>query len=264
MDVIGLNTVFRSYVAAPTRQNQEALMTAAEEFRDAWIESRSLPAKSDGIAARRGKAPTRYKAKIWIGAEQPDGTELTLALQSRTSDREDMTWNVVSWRTRLRPGGPNRRFYVSDGDIWSIDARLALDLLSGLDAKGGLDPQYDDLARRPDFVVKALDGLGEPEQRALLDQSTLEGEDWGNDPILVALGDPNDDWRKIMIINRETAAATFRSTTRNATYMPRKTLRAGSEWYLDNSMQDTNVQQARYFLEQLRVIVPSLRSRAET
>lgn len=40
--------------------------------------------------------------------------------------------------------------------------------------------------------------------------------------------------------------------------MPRKTLRPDLAWYLDNSMQDTNVQQARVMLNELRRIVPQL------
>ncbi len=75
----------------------------------------------------------------------------------------------------------------------------------------------------------------------------------------MVLDDPNGRWRKIMIVNRQTRMATFRSTTTDTTYMPRAVLRDGSDWHLDNSMQDTNVQQARVFLEQLQNVLPELR-----
>ena len=88
----------------------------------------------------------------------------------------------------------------------------------------------------------------------------MPNEMWGNDPFFVVLNDPHMQWRKILLVNRQTGTATFRSTTTDDTYMPRKTLRPGSPWYLDNSMQDTNVQQAKVMLKELQRIVPLLPS----
>jgi hypothetical protein len=63
------------------------------------------------------------------------------------------------------------------------------------------------------------------------------------------LNDPNNDWREdphCEIAVRESLH--FARRTTNEAYMPRKTMRPNSRWFLDNSMQDVNVQQARAML----------------
>lgn len=201
---------------------------------------------------------TQYERILAIEGQQPDGTELTLALQSRRSESE---WYTVSWRTRLAPGGPNRRFYITNGRSWVIAAETALSMLEQLEAIGGLEDRFLDRERRPDFAPSVSSDLVKPDRSKLFSRLTMPMEDWGQDPFWVVLGDPNEHWRKIMIVNRQTGMATFRSTTTDKTYMPRIVLRDGSDWYLDNSMQDTNVQQAREFLKHLRRIVPKLANR---
>ena len=62
----------------------------------------------------------------------------------------------------------------------------------------------------------------------------------------------NKNWKKLLIVNTETGAATFRSMTKNPDYMPKKILRPGAEWWLDNSMMDANVQQVEAFYSNLR------------
>lgn len=64
--------------------------------------------------------------------------------------------------------------------------------------------------------------------------------------------DPNDDWKKVMIVNTDTGTATFRSITKDPGYMPKKELRPGADWWLDNSMMDANVQQMKAFYSNLR------------
>jgi hypothetical protein len=246
-----LNQTFSRYVKVPTQQEQDSLMVAAADYREKWIETKANQGSNSKTRISNSDAPTRYKRIISVQGEQPDGTKLTLALQSRTSARLGRTWYVVSWRSLLSPGGKNRRFYVSSGKAWSMSASLALDMLEKLEGKGGLDEKYFDL-RNPGFDARAT------EDSALLEEITMPEESWDEDPFIVVLNDPNADWRKILIVNRKTRQAAFRSTTKNVDYMPRKELRPGSEWYLDNSMQDVNVQQARVFLETLRKIIPTL------
>lgn len=78
--------------------------------------------------------------------------------------------------------------------------------------------------------------------------------DWGQNPYFAIASDPNDNWRKVLIANRKTGIVTFRSITQDGSYMPKKVLRQGSSWYLDNSMMDANVQQMRAFRQQLSVL----------
>ncbi len=238
------------FLEAPTQQRQSTLMAAASEYREHWIEAQAAGnTKPDGDGPGHEPA-TRYRRIHSVLGHQPDGTEITLALQSRTSVHEGKTWNVVSWRTRLGPGGHNRRFYVTKDDVWTIDVRTALDMYSKLEALGGLGEEYRD-ERSPGFKVTVSDDLTTHDRAAMLREITLSDEDWGDDPYFAVLNDPNDQWRKILIVSR-TGKATFRSTTTNEAYMPRKTMRPDSRWFLDNSMQDVNVQQARAMLAELR------------
>ena len=81
---------------------------------------------------------------------------------------------------------------------------------------------------------------------------TSPDEDWGTNPFFVIVSDPSDQWKKVLIINTETDAATFRSITESPDYKPKKVLRPNVTWWLDNSMMDANVQQMRVFHRQLQ------------
>ncbi len=245
------------FLEAPTRQRQATLIAAADEYREHWIEAQAAGNSKADDAESTDQPATRYRRIHSVLGHQPDGTEVTLALQSRTSVHEGKTWNVVSWRTRLGPGGHNRRFYVTKDDAWTIDARTALDMYSKLEALGGLGEEYRD-ERSPGFKVTVSDDLTTHDRDAMLREITLTDEDWGDATFFAVLNDPNDQWRKVLIVNRLTGNATFRSTTTNESYMPRKTMRPGSRWFLDNSMQDVNVQQARAMLTELQRIVSEL------
>ncbi len=247
---------FAHYLEAPTQQRQSTLIAAAEQYREAWIEAQA--AERPTVGASDDDAATRYRRIQTVLGHQPDGTEITLALQSRTSRREGYTWHVISWRTRLGPGGHNRRFYVSTGDVWTMEARTALDMYSKLEKLGGLSEKYVDRERNPDFQVTVSDNVDAARRSTLLEEITMPDETWGKNPFIIVLNDPHESWRKILLVNRETGLATFRSTTTDESYMPRKTLRPGSAWYLDNSMQDVNIQQARILLQHLQAIVPQL------
>ena len=256
-----LNQSFNYFLEIPTQQGQDALIAAAEDYREEWIKSMAA-----GVGIRKSHASkevtTRYKKVFSVFGTQPDGTEITLSLQSRTKAASNATWYAVSWRTRLKPGGANRRFHFTDNNAWTIDAPQALKMLGELDALGGLEEKYDDTERNSEFEATVVsEELTNTDSAAMFEEITMPEEAWGKDPFFVVINDPDQDWRKILIVNRETGDATFRSTTRNENYMPRKVLREGSEWFLDNSMQDCNVQQARTFLERLQTIVPNLPNR---
>ncbi|MEX2149649.1 MAG: hypothetical protein WD793_05515 [Steroidobacteraceae bacterium] len=249
------------FLEAPTRQRQATLVAAADEYREHWIEAQAAEnAKLDDDDGG-GQPATRYRRIHSVLGFQPDGTEITLALQSRTSVHEGKTWNVVSWRTRLEPGGHNRRFYVTKDDVWTIDVHAALAMYTKLEQLGGLGDEFRD-QRNPEFQVTVSDDVNAKDRAAMLEEITLAGEDWGENPYFIVLNDPNDDWRKILIVNRRTDRATFRSTTTNAAYMPRKTMRPNSRWFLDNSMQDVNVQQARVIYAELQRITIALGRRS--
>jgi hypothetical protein len=231
-------------------------VAAADEYREYWIEAQAADnTKTDDESG--GQPATRYKRIHSVPGSQPDGTEVTLALQSRTSVHEGKTWNVVSWRTRRGPGGHNRRFYVTKDDVWTIDARIALERYSKLEQLGAFGDEFRD-QRSPGFEVTISDDLTTNDRDSMLMEITLAGEDWGDNPFFAVLNDPNDNWRKILIVNRQTGIATFRSTTTDEAYMPRKTMRPNSRWFLDNSMQDVNVQQARALHAELRRITGTL------
>ena len=250
-----LEEAYEAFLAAPTSQNQEIFMQAALRYRENWIEARASDSASPSDRNSPPDAATRYKRIFSVAGKQPDGTEILLALQSRTSRLVDKPWHVVSWRTRLSPGGHNRRFYMTAGRPWSMKADSALAMLEALEAKGGLDDRYQDKDRNPEFLVAGSDVVDATENPSLLAEVTMEGEDWGPNAKLVVLTDPNSKWRKVMIVRPESNAITFRSTTTDTTYRPRAELRPGSEWCLDNSMQDVNVQQAKVFLNALKILL---------
>lgn len=196
---------------------------------------------------------TWYERLKEVERTGPDGIPVTLALQWRylpTGDR----WLTVSWRTRLRPGGHSRRFYMYQGEPWSIDAHLALEIMSQFEKIGGLSPDLDDKVRRPRFDAYVSTDLDTAARSRLLREITMPQEDWGADPFFAVL-EESTDWRKVMIGDRRSGRVTFRSTTTRRDYKPRRELRPGQRWFLDNSMQDTNVQQARELYHQLRRFV---------
>lgn len=198
---------------------------------------------------------TKYERLIETRRDGADGIEVTLALQRRFSPGEQ-PWYTVSWRTRLRPGGPNRRFYMQAGKPWSIGSHLADEMLEELEHRGGLHEQYHDHLRRPAFHEVTAAALAPHDARRVFEEITSPEEDWGPEPFWVVLGEDRRDrpWRKTLLVDPSTGRATFRSTTRSSTYRPRAILRPGLDWVLDNSMQDCTVQQATRLWQQLRTL----------
>lgn len=244
-----------TFLVTPTQANQGLVTEAAELYREDWIatqasgKSPKTPA-SDSVQP----GPTSYARKIETQEILANGVPVRLALQERTSTREDTTWWVVSWRAKLSPTGPNRRFYLSSGEYWSLPLKTAITLMDELADKGGLDEKYFD-DRKHDFTAQdplISDNMSAAEKSEWSARLFADEEDWGPNPYFVIVNDPNENWKKVLIANRETGVVTFRSITTDASYMPKKVLRPGSDWYLDNSMMDAGVQQMRVFRGNLR------------
>lgn len=176
------------------------------------------------------------------------GIRVTLNLQRRHALQEGTSWHCVSWRTQY-VSGSNRRFYVVNGEPWTLPLRTALSLLDRLEEAGGLDKAYDLHAHENPPVVAVSDYEGEPQPPS---EILIPGEDWGHAPQWLVLAD--GEWRKVMLVNLDTEMVTFRSTTTDQTYKPRKLLDPASGWFLDNSMQDASVEQTRMFHERLRTL----------
>ena len=239
------------FIKTPTSDNREKLLVAADGYREHWIVAQaSLGATSKKTASHRATATT-YDRQLEV-ARIVGGIPVKLALQERTSTTADQSWWTLSWRTQYSRGGSNRRFYITKDGCWKIPAVVALEMIEEMESLGGLDEKYFDHRRRPRFET-LISGEMTPTQRAeALAKVTGPEEDWGPDPFVVITFDPNDSWKKVMIVDTSTDTATFRSITEDADYMPKKVLRPGEGWWLDNSMMDANVQQTRAFYSNLR------------
>lgn len=181
-----------------------------------------------------------------------DGLPVSLILQERTSERHGQTWWTFSWRTRLSPHGPNRRFYFNDGEYWKIPTSAALTLMREMDKKGGFHEKYFD-QRKGRNLPATLSWKLTPKQRSTtLSGITDPNEYWGADPAFVIAYDQSDMWKKVMIVNAEDCVATFRSITEDAEYKPKKEVRPNEGWWLDNAMMDAGGQLMREFYTHLQ------------
>lgn len=197
------------------------------------------------------RVPTTYK-RVLVVNESIDCIRVNLVLQERYSASQAATWHTLSWRTKYPSGKSNRRFYwLNEGGPWKIPAETALDMIRRMEAEGGLDQKYFDQRRTTPFTTLVSSEMHPSDRKDVLDRVTSLDEYWGADPFFVIAFDPNDNWRKVLLVNSDTKMATFRSTTEDPYYTPRRTLREGEGWWLDNSMMDANVQQMRQFLTHL-------------
>ena len=198
------------------------------------------------------KGRTSYSRVLKV-AREINGIVVELVLQKRTVAPADVSWWVLSWRTRYSPNGRNRRFYFTEKNgIWTIPAAKALEMMKEAKDMGVLGKEY--LDRRAGFACDTLvsTGMAPADRRRELASFTGSGEDWGRDPFFVVNSDPNENWKKVLIVNTDDGTATFRSITEDSGYRPKKVLRPGSDWWLDNSMMDANVQQMKAFYLNLR------------
>ena len=239
-----------AYIEAPTGENRELLMHAADDYREAWIVARA-PGGGSGTKSKSRTPTTTYDRQLEV-SRVVDGIPVKLALQERTSAGVEKPWWTLSWRTKYSANGSNRRFYLTKDGCWTIPATVALEMIDEMESLGGLDEGYFDHRRRPSFETLISSEMTAAEKADALDGITGPDEDWGADPFFVINFDPNDQWKKVLIINTDNDIATFRSITENPDYMPKKVLRPDTDWWLDNSMMDANVQQMRAFHTQLK------------
>lgn len=234
------------YLKAPTGDNREKLIHAADEYREAWI----IAQASGGVDPKskyKNRTPTTTYDRQKEVMRVVDGIPVKLALQERTSARWDKPWWTLSWRTKYAPNGSNRRFYLTKDGCWTIPASIALEMIEEMQTLGGLDEQYLDHRGKPTFETLVSAEMTDAQKSDALKSITGPDEDWGADPFFVINRDPNDKWKKVLIVNTDSDTATFRSITEDPDYMPRKVLRPDVDWWLDNSMMDANVQQMRVF-----------------
>lgn len=236
-----------AFVRSPTTENREQLLAAADEYRELWIKAQA--GKKSTI--QRSNTPTSYERAQEV-VEVVDGIPVKLALQERTSAAWDDPWWVLSWRTKYSADGSNRRFYMTKAGCWTIPAETALGMMEDMKASGGMADEYLDWRGTNTCEALVSTELLPAERAREFAAVTSSDEDWGDDPFFVIASDPHRNWKKVMIVNRANDLATFRSITEDRDYMPKKVLRSGASWWLDNSMMDANVQQMRCFIEYLR------------
>ena len=124
-------------------------------------------------------------------------------------------------------------------------------MIEEMESRGALGEKY--LDRRAEFCDTLVSTeMTSAQRNRELASITGPEENLGSDPFFVINSDPDDNWRKTLIVNTETGIATFRSITKDPNYMPKKELRPDADWWLDNSMMDANVQQMRAFYSSLR------------
>ncbi len=247
----GLLSVVDSFIEAPTRDNREDLMVAADEYREHWILAQASGGFTKARSSRSHTPSTTYDRQLEV-MRVVDDIPVKLALQERTSSTVDKPWWVLSWRTKYSPNSSNRRFYFTKDGCWTIPAAIALEMMKEMEALGGLDQKYFDHRGRTTIETLVSTTMTPDEKTDALEGLIGPNEDWGTDPLLVINSDPNDSWKKVMIVNSDTDTATFRSITTDPDYMPRKVLRPDAEWCLDNSMLDANVQQMQTFYSNLQ------------
>lgn len=243
-----LRNALNAYIKAPTEKNRVGLVAAMEEYKDLWITVHA----SGGTGKPGNHTPRTSYSRVMKAVREIDGIEVALALQERTSAAAGASWWVLSWRTKYSPNGTNRRFYFTRDGIWTIPATKALEMMEELESRGVLGQEYFDRRMGSACSTLVSTGMARSERNRELASITGPEENWGSDPFFVVNSDPNDNWKKIMIVNTDTGAATFRSITKDPGYMPKKELRPGADWWLDNSMMDANVQQMKAFYLSLR------------
>jgi hypothetical protein len=119
-----------------------------------------------------------------------------------------------------------------------------------------LDAQYDDKYTRfgggaPTFTNSA--DLSPVDRNELWREVTANDRepDWGADPRFVIATEYGGRWRKMMIVDSASFTVTFRSSTTSSTYRPVLQI-GGTNWRMDNAMQDASTEIMRRFLSLLR------------
>jgi hypothetical protein len=184
------------------------------------------------------------------------GRPIRLKLQQRLN-LNPCDFHTLSWRTDYPGTTQNRRFYWTKNGCWTLFASTARDLLERAAAEAMLAKEYDDPYERfgggaPSFLDST--SLSHVERAEIWREITREGRepDWGHTPAFVIATEAAGRWRKIMIVDTQRRAATFRSCTTNASYGMAFALPTTATWRMDNAMQDASTAIMRRFLEFLR------------
>jgi hypothetical protein len=194
------------YIERPTDETRAALVAAADQYRESWLASKAS-ANSDDLIAHQRSPRTRYKRKLEVSRLVED-IPVTLALQQRIQATVAPWW-ILSWRTKYFPAGLNRRFYQTNDGIWTIPAHLALDMIEEMDALGGLDDAYLDQRGPDEIEFESSVSMTAPAQASTLAAVTGPDENWGHHPLFVICSDPNQHWKKVLIVDPSTDVATF-------------------------------------------------------
>ena len=190
-----------------------------------------------------------------------NGIHVNILLNEISIPEEPKTYYSLSWRTRYRRGGANRRFYYTNRDgYWRIPVLTALELLETAERRGFLHPRYDDPQIRHQGTNNKIidprhyDGNAREYGRVFAEIAD-GGEDWGKHPTFVIVEVPDRTWRKIMIVDSAKEVCTFRSTTQDSEYnLLTRRPHLAPPWIMDNSMQDASVAMMRQFLQVLRTL----------
>ena len=187
------------------------------------------------------------------------GIHVNLLLNEISIPEEPEAYYSLSWRTRYRRGGANRRFYYTNRDgYWRIPVSTALELLEMAESRGFLHSRYDDPQIRhcgtDNRIIDSRQyGRNTQEYERAFAEIADEGEDWGKHPTFVIVEVPDRTWRKIMIIDSAKMVCTFRSTTTDSGYnLLTRRPHLAPPWIMDNSMQDASTAMMRQFLQVLR------------
>ncbi|MEX2481234.1 MAG: hypothetical protein WD928_10265 [Gammaproteobacteria bacterium] len=247
-----LHMAVNAYVAAPTLANHQHLIDLAQTYRERWIEAHADRPPRQGrhraVGKTRRRAQPRHEVTQFV-YEIP----VMLVLHERCfPGEEDPRW-MLGWRTRYSPRGPTRRYYLTKNGCWKVPAKVALDMIQLMEGRGGLSAEFDDHRASSQVDVAVSLQLTQVEKQAVLEEITGLDEDWGPDPFFVVTSHRDNAWKKALLINPRDNSATFRSLTSDRRCTPKKALREGTGWWLDNAMTDVSVQDMRVFYEFLAV-----------
>lgn len=185
-----------------------------------------------------------------------DNIPVELVMKTWTDDEVEEPCFALCWHTYLSSGW-YRRFYRREGRCWTIPASIALELIDEVGSLDGLDEKYFDHRGMPPHKPLVSAEMAPDEKVAARIEiiGPKEDGDWGVDPFFVICFDPNDLWKKVLIINTESDIATFRSITEDPQYpkqMRAKLWPPNVDRWLDKSMMHANVQQMRVFQSHLK------------
>lgn len=185
-----------------------------------------------------------------LRVDRVDANDIEVSLVSHARSNSTESWTAFSWRTRLSPRGSNRRFYMYQGEPWSISASVALDMLQELNDQHPLSSDPAPTVR-PEILFS--ESMTPDMRRKIWAEICLPEDRWSQDAEFVLTQDPfrRNLWRKIGIVDRSSGRATFRSTTRDGAHAQRKMIPSWRDWYLDNSMLDGGGREMGVFLDLL-------------